>query len=233
MPLDRTPFLYVAISAILFGVSAPLAKILLDDISPVAMAGLLYLGAFLGLLVYSLVRLAFGSPGSERRTVPLERADVPYLAGAVITGGVLGPILLMWGLSMTSGFATSLMLNMEAVATGAIAVVVFREHSGARLWLALGLMTTGGILLAWDPELGKFTLAGPLLVTLAMFCWGVDNNLTRAISSKDAVQITMIKGAVAGSVSLGIALALGAAPSVKPALAWALLLGAFSIGISL
>jgi drug/metabolite transporter (DMT)-like permease len=230
--LQRTPVIYAVVSASLFGLSAPLAKILVEDVPPVALAGLLYIGAFLGLSLYMVLRsVSKVDPGA--RPSYLVRGDLKFMAGAVLAGGIAGPILLMMGLSLVTGFATSLLLSLEAVATAAIAVLAFREPAGSRLWLALGCMTVGGVLLTWDTQAGGFDPLGPVLVVLAMICWGVDNNLTRAISSRDAVQITMVKGAVAGSTSLAIAWALGMVVPLDPILGFALLLGALSYGISL
>lgn len=231
-PLERAPILYVAVSASLFGISAPLAKLLVEDLHPVALAGLLYLGAFLGLSMYDLFRRA-RHPGAGGRPAPLARGDLPYLAGAVLAGGFAGPVLLMTGLTLVSGFAASLLLNLEAVATVTIAGLVFREHLGRRLWLAISLMTAGSVILTWDPSTGTVSPLGPILVVLAMVCWGIDNNLTRAISGKDAVHITTVKGLVAGSTSTALAWALGAGLGLTGTVAMALLLGALSYGASL
>jgi drug/metabolite transporter (DMT)-like permease len=228
--LDKKPILYVVISAALFGLSSPLAKLLLNDISPVMLAGLLYLGAFLGLFLYSL---ADRNKTHRTKAPPLGKRDLPWLAGAILAGGIIAPISQMIGLNLISGFSVSLLLNLEGVATAIIAVLFFRENSGKRLWLALILMTIAGILLSWDPGQSQFSIAGPLLILLAVVSWGIDNNLTRQISDKNPIQITYLKGLIGGAVSLTVALVLG-----KP-LAWdyrlplALLLGAMSYGISL
>lgn len=228
---DKGPFLFVILSAVLFGMSIPLAKLLVQDIPPVALAGLLYLGAFLGLAIYAVVRRTVTRKAGEAAV--LERGDLPYLAGAILAGGILAPISLMLGLTMLSGFSASLLQNLEGVATAVIAVLLFQEHATRRLWFALALMTAAGFLLTWDPEQGGFSYLGVLLVVAAMIGWGIDNNLTQRISGKDPVQIAGLKGAIAGSVSISVALALGEGlgpwSSALPALA----LGALSYGISL
>jgi len=229
--LDKKPLFYVILSATLFGLSSPLAKLLVKDISPVALAGLLYLGAFIGLAIYSLIR-KIGTTNNQR-AVPLEKRDFPWLIGAIIAGGIVAPISLMFGLRMISGFSTSLFLNLEGIATAIIAIFFFHENAGKRLWLALACVTIAGVLLSWNTEQNQFNIAGPLLVTLACIAWGVDNNLTRHISEKDPTQIVMLKGLIAGLVSLSLAFILGKGITFHINILLALLLGAFSYGLSL
>jgi len=231
IPDGRRPLAFVIISASLFGLGLPLAKLLVSDVPPVTLAGLLYIGAFAGLSLYSLGRQ--GTAPAHSKAAPLEKKDWPWLAGAVLTGGVLGPILLMTGLSLVSGFTASLLSNLEGVATAVIAVWIFRENAGRRLWLALACMTVAGVFLTWDTALGEFTMLGPLLIVSAMVCWGIDNNLTRSISDKDPIQIARIKSLAGGITSLSIAVALGLTLPPVHAIAFALLVGSFSYGVSL
>jgi len=226
------PFLAVTLSAVLFGLSPPLAKLLLKGVPPVGLAGVLYLGVFIGLTLYSAVRMPRGRSGRES-PAPLEKRDLGWLAGAVVSGGILGPICLMTGLSRISGFSASLLLNLEGLFTALIAVFLFRENAGRRIWLALGAMTLAGIILSWDPRQGRFHIAGFLLVLLAMLCWGLDNNFTRNISDKDPIQIARIKGFFAGTASLSLSVVLGFKPSLDMTLVYGLVLGALSYGLSL
>jgi len=138
IPTGRKPLTFVIISASLFGVGLPLAKLLVSDVPPVTLAELLYIGAFAGLFLYSLGRQR--TTPAHSKAAPLEKKDWPWLAGAVLTGGVLGPILLMTGLSLVSVFTASLLSNLEGVATAVIAVWIFRENAGRRLLLAPLLM---------------------------------------------------------------------------------------------
>lgn len=140
---------------------------------------------------------------------------------------------MMTGLTLISGFSASLLLNLEGLATAMIAVFFFKENAGKNLWLALVCMTIAGILLTWDPSQGKFNIAGPLLIIFAVVCWGMDNNLTRNISHKDPIQIAKIKGFVAGTTSLSLAIILGMKISLDLTIVFSLLLGSFSYGISL
>jgi drug/metabolite transporter (DMT)-like permease len=226
------PFIYITCSAILFGASAPLAKVLVADIAPVALAGLLYLGAFVGLLFFRSVSRVF-APRAPKKAEPLRRADLPHLAGAIASGGVIAPILLLTGLMSVTGYASSLLLNLEGVATALIAWLAFRETVGRRVWIALALMTAAGALLTLDLSGGGTTALGAGLIALAMVFWGLDNNLTRQISERDPRQIALLKGLVAGSVSLGLAFLLGQAPALGVETLTALLLGALSYGASL
>jgi drug/metabolite transporter (DMT)-like permease len=229
--MDKKPLLYVMFSATLFGLSSPLAKILVKDISPIALAGLLYLGAFIGLASYYIIRKILSI--DTNRTLPLGKRDIPWLVGAIASGGIVAPICLMFGLQVTSGFSASLFLNLEGIATAVIAIFFFHENAGKRLWLALLCMTIAGILLAWNTEQNHFNIVGPLLITMACLGWGIDNNLTRRISEKDPIQIVMLKGVIAGTISLSMAFLLGERISFNGQLLFALLLGAFSYGISL
>jgi len=228
--LDKRPILFIMVSAILFGLSAPLSKLLVKDIDPVLLAGFLYLGAFLGLTIYFIMTW---NRSSIKKTSALERKDVPWLTGSIISGGIIAPIALMFGLTFVTGFSASLLLNLEGLATAMIAILIFKENAGRRLWIALLCMTIAGVFLSWDTNQGRFEIAGPLLIVIAMICWGIDNNLTRNISDKDPAQIVMIKGLVAGSISILIAFSMGTRITWNFNIAFALVVGAFSYGISI
>ncbi|OGS41512.1 MAG: hypothetical protein A3K67_07100, partial [Euryarchaeota archaeon RBG_16_62_10] len=223
--------MFAVISATLFGMGTPFAKMLIEDIEPVVLAGLLYAGAFLGLSAYSgLSRLV---RSGHRKVASLDKGDAPWLAGATVSGGIVAPICLMTGLTFATGFTASLLLNLEGLATALIAYIFFRENLGWRLGVAVVCMTVSGLLLSWDPSTGVMSVSGPLLLLMAGIAWGVDNNLTRHISCKDPVQIAQVKGLVAGAASLSIALALGFGVPVDLVLVMALALGAVSYGASL
>lgn len=197
---------YLALlSAILFGASTPLAKLFLGSVDPWTMAGLLYLGAGTGLAIVHLSRSALGIASIE---APLRRADFRWLALVILTGGLLAPLLLMFGLSRTGAAATSLLLNLEGLATMAIAWIAFRENVDRRLLLGAFAILTGAVLLSWEGATSFHW--GALLIAGACLCWGIDNNLTRKLSSADPVQIAMLKGLVAGSINLSIAAINGA-----------------------
>jgi drug/metabolite transporter (DMT)-like permease len=229
--VDRRPFLWILGSAALFGVSPPLAKILLRDVDPLVLAGLLYAGAGTGLSLFSGLNRLGG--GAKKRPSPLSRKDTLWLAGAVVCGGIAAPILLMLGLTKLSGFSASLLLNMEGVATAILAAFFFGEPAGRRTWAALAAMTAAGILLSWDPSAGRFSMSGALLVLGAMIAWGADNNFTRLISDKDPVRIAQVKGLIAGAFSLTLAASLGLPFPAFPFMLAGIALGAFSYGISL
>ena len=222
-------------SAALFGASTPLAKLLLGDgVDPWLLAGLLYLGSGIGLGLTHLARGLVGMPASE---APLRRADAPWLAAVVLSGGVVGPVLLMLGLSHTPASSASLLLNVEGLATMAIAWVVFKENVDRRLMIGAFAILAGALLLSWQggPRSAGFGGAGlgALAIVGACAAWGVDNNLTRQLSSADPVQIAAIKGAVAGAVNLGLALAHGASLPSGAAVAGAAVVGFFGYGVSL
>jgi drug/metabolite transporter (DMT)-like permease len=216
-------------AAALFGASTPLAKLLQADITPGLLAGLLYFGsgAGLGLLKLAL-RLVRHTPEPA-----LQASDAPWLAGAVASGGIAAPLLLMWGLAGASASGVSLLLNLEGMLTALVAALVFKEAVAGRIWLAAGLMLAAGLVLGYDPRAGFGLSLRTLAVIAACALWALDNNLTRRISAADPVNIAMIKGFAAGGVNIAAALAFGAhLPATLP-LAGALVLGWLSYGISL
>jgi drug/metabolite transporter (DMT)-like permease len=236
MRLDRIGSKGVGLAigaALLFGASAPVAKGLLHTVTPQLLAGLLYLGSGTGLLLLWLARRRLGSSARGAGEAPLGRKDLPWLAGAILAGGMLGPLLLMLGLGRTPASAASLMLNLEGVLTAFLAWVVFREHVHRRIALGMAAIVTGGVLLSWEGHLAWGGLAGPLAIAGACLAWAVDNNLTQRISGSDPVQITMVKGLVAGATNTAIGLALGARWPSGTVLAAATAVGLLGYGVSL
>ncbi len=216
-------------SAILFGATAPLSKLLLGTVEPQVLAGLLYLGAGVGLSVLFVLRGTFGLPGSE---APLRRADISLLAVVVLFGGVLGPVLLMFGLSHTNAASGSLLLNLEALATMAIAWLLYKENVDRRLLLGALAILVGAVVLSWQGQ--GFSLdKGAVFIALACLAWGIDNNLTRKLSGSDPVQIALVKRLVAGAVNVAIALFRGAALPDIPTAGAAALAGFLGVGVSL
>jgi drug/metabolite transporter (DMT)-like permease len=216
-------------SAVLFGASAPFAKLFLGSTDPQLLAGLLYLGAGAGLAISQAGRSALGVRLSE---APLRRADLPWLSAIVVFGGVIGPLFMMLGLERTSAASGSLLMNLEGLATMAIAWVAFRENVDRRLLLGATSILAGAAVLSWQGE-GLRIDAGGLLIAAACLAWGVDNNLTRKLSSADPVIIALIKGLVAGGVNLTLALILGARLPSFGTTGAALVVGFFGVGVSL
>jgi len=213
------------LAALSFGVSAPLSKLLLAEVSPQLLAGLLYLGAGLGLVLYRLAR-----PGT--REAPLTRADLPPLLGVVALGGVAGPLLLMLGLSRVSGTAGALLLNLEGPLTIAVAGVLFGEHLGRRATLAAVCILLGAVVLRVTPGEVVLDGLGVVAIAAACLCWAFDNNLTQRLSLKDPFQVVRIKTLAAGGFNTALAFALGATIPGARAIALALGLGVLSYGIS-
>lgn len=226
--MQRTGIALALASAVLFGTSTPFAKLLLGHVEPGMLAGLLYLGAGFGLGILQLSRIALRRPADE---APLRRADLPWLALVIAFGGVLGPLLLLLGLARTEAATASLLLNLEGLATMGIAWVVFRENVDRRLLLGAFAILAGASVLSWQGAASFHW--GAVLIAGACFCWGIDNNLTRKLSSADPVQIAMLKGLVAGPVNFALALAAGALlPGLTVASA-AAVIGFLGYGVSL
>ena len=215
--------LYGAASAVLFGCSAPLAKLLLPDSGPLMLAGLLYLG---GGIAFFLVKRS----GVEAR---LTRADAPILAGAVLAGAALAPPLMLWGLGRLSGLSASLLLNLEAPFTMGIAVFVFGEHLSRREAFAAAFLVAGGAVVGahGGGHLSGSTL-GSLAVGLACLFWAIDNNLSARLALRDPVVVTRFKMMAAGAVNLAAAAFVASRlPQLRTVLA-ALALGSLSYGAS-
>jgi drug/metabolite transporter (DMT)-like permease len=216
---------YALASAALFGASAPFAKILLGDASPWLLAGMLYLGSGLGL---GAARLVWR--GKEAR---LGKADLPWLAAAIIAGGICGPVLLMFGLAASTASAAALLLNLESVLTLGIAWVVFKEYVDLRLGIGAAAIVLGAVVLSWPSGRDLSLGWGPLLIAGACLAWAIDNNLTRKVSAADPSQIAMLKGLVAGAVNVAIAFALGADLPAAGTVASAAVVGFLGYGVSL
>ncbi|AUM00521.1 DMT family transporter [Ralstonia mannitolilytica] len=214
-------------AAVLFGAGTPLAKLLLEHAGPWLLAALLYLGSGLGLWLLRQVR--------QSPTTQLARGDWLWLAGAVATGGVAGPVLLMTGLTAMPASGAALLLNAEGVFTALLAWFVFKENFDRRIALGMIAIVAGAVVLSWPAEgTVEFASLWPALAVLgACLAWAIDNNLTRKVALSDASWIAMVKGLAAGATNLVVAVSLGAAwPGAAPVLG-AALVGFFSYGTSL
>jgi drug/metabolite transporter (DMT)-like permease len=225
-----TNIAYALAAAALFGASTPLAKRLLPAVEPMLLAGLLYLGSGLGLAMWRLISRRKAATPNE---AGLSRRDVPWLAGAILCGGVVGPVLLMLGLAHSAASTASLLLNLEGVFTALLAWFVFKENFDRRIALGMAFITVGAATLSWlgRPEAG--VPWGAFAITGACLAWAADNNLTRNVSAADPVQIAMLKGLCAGAFNTAIALAFGAKLPPAGTLAAIGLIGLFGYGVSL
>ena len=222
----RRPGVQAALgAALLFGAATPLAKWLLTSINPWLLAGLLYLGSGAGLTLYRVARKA--------RAVRLPAGDWPWLAGAILAGGVIGPVLLMFGLTGMPASGAALLLNAEGVFTASLAWFAFRENFDRRVALGMALIVAGALVLSWPGEARVEGMWPSLAVLGACLAWGIDNNLTRKVSLTDATWLAAVKGLAAGGVNLLIAFSIGARLPAWPALAAALLVGWLAYGVSL
>lgn len=224
-----SPRIQALLAAILFGAGTPLSKLLLGTTAPLVLAGLLYLGAGLAATLVLAWLLPRGRVGSLR----FQPREGLALAGSVLAGGVMAPVLMMGGLARSAAGTASLLLNLEAVATTLIAALVFHEAVGRRIWIAVTLVTAGAALLAWQPGQPQAMSLGLLAIVAACVLWGVDNNLTRLVSSKHPMAIVAVKGWVAGAFSLGVARAIDLDFPSLPISAGALALGSVSFGLSI
>ncbi len=219
---------YALLAAALFGASTPFAKMLLGEVPPLMLGGLLYLGSGLGLVLTRLVR------DRGWRHSGLQRIDWAWLLGAILFGGMLAPVLLLIGLSVVNGSTASLLLNLEAVMTALIAWLVFRENTDRRVVLGMLAIVAGGVILSWPSAMdnGKSWI-GPVAIAAACCSWAIDNNLTRKVSASDSLFIAGIKGLVAGIVNCALALLLGQSWPDPMMVSAAAVVGLFGYGYSL
>jgi drug/metabolite transporter (DMT)-like permease len=230
--MNRRAAILALLSAALFGISTPAAKLLLGTIQPSVLAGLLYCGAGIGVAILRRVARPLILRG-ESHEASLGRADIPWLSGAILTGGVVGPLLLMFGLSRTDAATASLLLTLEGAATALLAWFVFHENFNRRVAAGMACLLAGAAVLAWTGQPTMSGLLGPAAVLGACVAWGLDNNLTRKVSLADPLQIVELKGVIAGPVNLVIGLWMGGGlPGLAPA-ALAGLVGFIGYGVSL
>lgn len=219
---DSGPVLWCLLAAALFGASTPASKPLLEEVGPLLLSGILYLGAALAVAPLALRGLA----GLRR----VDRKNLWRLTGSVLFGGVLGPVLLLSGLSLAPATSVSLWLNLETVATAVLARFFFKEHLGPSTWLAVGLVIAASIMLSPGSPRGGVAIG---LVALACLAWGLDNNFTAVIDRFTPAQVTFAKGVIAGSVNLTLGLLFDPTPAARWALGAGLVVGSFGYGASL
>ena len=219
------------IAALLFGASAPLAKLLLGEVEPIPLAAFLYLGSGIGLLGIKLFqRINQQGLDSEAQ---IKKPDYLWLAGAIIAGGIAAPITLLFSLQNTPAATAPLLLSFEGVATTFIAFFAFKESISHRAWWAIALITLASIFLSVNLNAKWGFSLGALGIITACILWGIDNNFTRNISAKDPITIVTIKGLGAGSFSLGMAMVLGNKLPAWEVILGALILGSLSYGASI
>ncbi len=213
------------LAAVLFGAGTPFAKVLLGQTSPWLLASLLYLGSGAGLFCLRIMRRA--------PPAILSKEEIGWLAGAIIFGGMIGPVLLMWGLSQVPASGASLLLNAEGVFTVLIAWFVFRENFDRRIALGMAFIVLGVLVLAWPGKIHFGEVLPMLSILGACLAWAIDNNMTRQVSLADADFIAMMKGLVAGATNLVLALAVGATLPTISTSVLAGVIGFLSYGLSL
>jgi drug/metabolite transporter (DMT)-like permease len=225
----NTATLWAILAAALYAISSPVSKILLNKVPPTMMAGLLYLGAGIGMSIIGLFRYKTGKMKKEMR---ITKKELPYTVGMVVLD-ILAPIFLMIGLTMTTPATVSLLNNFEIVATSLIALFVFKEFISKRLWIAIGLITISSIVLSVE-DIGSLSFSfGSIFVLLASICWGFENNCTRMLSVKDPLQVVIIKGFGSGVGSIIISLILKETSTNVIYIIATLLLGFVAYGLSI
>jgi drug/metabolite transporter (DMT)-like permease len=215
-------------AAVFFGASTPFAKQLVGQISPLLLAGLLYAGSGIGLILIRLIKDRHWHPSG------LVTGDWFWLLGAISFGGVLGPVLLMFGLQQTSAASASLLLNLEAVLTALLAWIVFKESTSNRIVLGMFSIVIGGILLSWPhSETSQQSIFGSVAIAGACLCWAIDNNLTRKVSAGDPLFIAGSKGLVSGAINMSLAFFLVMTLPDWLTVSYALIVGFIGYGVSL
>jgi drug/metabolite transporter (DMT)-like permease len=222
---------YGLAAAALFGVGLPLAKLLLPEAGPLLIAGLLYLGAGLGLLAFE--RLFYRGSEASRREAQVATTDWWLLAGIVLTGGILGPVFMLWGLQRMTGVLGSLLLNLEAPFTILLAVAFFREHLGRVEAVSALLIIAAAGFLQYRPGDLRPDAWGFFAIASACLSWALDNNLSQRLSHRDPIVVTRIKALGAGVCTLSLAVMVDQSLPRPSIIIAALVLGLFSYGVSL
>lgn len=221
--------LFAILAAAFYALNAPLSKLLLAQIPTTMLAAFLYLGAGIGMGILQLVQQKRGLAAREQR---LTARELPYTIGMVVLD-IAAPIALMMGLSHTTAANASLLNNFEIVATSLIALLLFKEKISPKLWLGILLVTISSILLSMEDKSSLSFSLGSVFVLIACILWGMENNCTRMLSSKNPVQIVVIKGVFSGLGSFVIALIAGEKLPGVPLIFGALLLGFVAYGLSI
>lgn len=221
--------IFMAITAaVCYGISAPVSKILLKEISPVFMASLLYLGAGAGMLIVNFLK----GRQTGQREAAITKKELPYVAGMIVLD-IAAPIFLMLGLNLTTAANASLINNFEIAATAVIALVVFKEAIGKRMWAAIFFITVSSVILSVE-DFSTFSFSmGSVFVLLACICWGFENNCTRMLSLKNPLEIVIIKGFGSGSGALLITVISSEITFHIAYIVLSLLLGFVSYGLSI
>lgn len=224
------PTFYALMAALLFGLSTPLNKLLLYTVEPLVLSGFLYLGSGLGILIFRLIKEKSLYTQNEAK---LQREEIPVLVVAVLAGGVLAPLTLLYSIRITPASTASLLLGIEGIATTLLAGIWFGEYIGKRVWLAIVMVTLATMLLSvqWNQGWG-FTI-GAFGVIVACFMWGLDNNLTRNLSAHDPLLLVIVKGCGAGGFSLLLALFLNRSFPNLQVILTAMAIGVISYGMSI
>ena len=229
MKKTTTGILLAVLAAALYAINSPFSKLLLDYMPPTLMAGFLYIGAGLGMGVIALILKV---RKTDRQEEKITRADLPYTL-AMIVLDIAAPIFLLLGLSHTTAANASLLNNFEIVATAVIALMIFREKISQRLWFGILFVTVSCALLSFE-DISSLTFSmGSLFILLACVCWGVENNCTRKLSSKDPLEIVLLKGIFSGLGSVIIGLCLGERITVLWSVFAVLLVGFVAYGLSI
>jgi drug/metabolite transporter (DMT)-like permease len=225
----NTAVMWAVLAAVLYAIGSPVSKILLDKVPPTMMAGLLYLGAGIGMSLIGLFRYKSGKGNKEMK---ITKKEMPYTVGMVVLD-ILAPIFLMIGLTMTTPATVSLLNNFEIVATSLIALFFFKELISKRLWIAIGLITISSIVLSVEDFSSLSFSYGSIFVLLASVCWGLENNCTRMLSVKDPLQVVVIKGFGSGLGSLIISFIIKETSANVVYILATLLLGFVAYGLSI
>jgi len=225
---ETRAILAAILAAVLYALMTPLAKLMQVNVGPVAEAGLLYLGAGIGMSAICLCQTGMGIRADRP---PIGREDLKYVL-AMILLDMLAPVFFLLGLSMSNPESVSLLNNFEIAATTLIAVLLFHERAGRKLMVSISLITLSCILLSLESADALQFSRGSLFVLLACVCWGFENNCTSSLSEKDTRQIVVLKGLGSGSASLLLSFLIREGSAPGPGWLFVMLLGFLSIGLS-
>lgn len=234
-------YISVISATVFFGIWNTFSKILLQDLSPLALSALVYCiaGIFLFLIRYSRLnnRLMGILDSKSEAEKFMSRKDYQVLLVTALAGSVIAPYIYLTGLNNITAVNASLLMNAETLFIILIGVLILKESFNRKEMMGFLLLLFGTIFLATNGDVHNFSVAasiGTLLVIIAAFFWSLDTTLSKYLSNKrDLIMVSALKCSIGGVILLTFSLILGLNLRIPiNHLPYLLFIGIMSIGFS-